>query len=160
MKDFDLAHSMFKYCPDTGLLTRTKTVSSRAMRGMVIQAKNTDGYIVVRFAGKLQYAHRLIWLMQTGEWPTHTIDHINSNVWDNRWINLRDVTYSDNLFNKAAPAGGVYYAVRDSRWVAECRYQGVRRILGSSKDRDVAESYYREWKKTQLPETSVAWNVK
>jgi hypothetical protein len=44
---------------------------------------------------------RLCWLIQTGDWPEHTIDHINRDPWDNRWENLRDIPQSENNKNKS-----------------------------------------------------------
>jgi len=44
--------------------------------------------------------HRLIWLMQTGRWPSCLIDHINGDGLDNRWVNLREATHQQNGFNK------------------------------------------------------------
>ena len=38
--------------------------------------------------------HRLIWKWVTGHDPRHTVDHINRDVQDNRFWNLRDI---DNL---------------------------------------------------------------
>lgn len=156
---YELAHKMFSYDSETGLLKRTMTVSSRAIRGMTISTINLQGYVVVRFENKLQLVHRLIWLMQTGEWPTLQIDHINGNSRDNRWVNLRHVSRAVNLQNKAAPSGGVYYARRDARWIAECRVDGVRKVLGSSPSRAAAELIYKTWKRNSLPPESTAWNV-
>lgn len=44
---------------------------------------------------------RLCWLVQTGDWPEHTIDHIDRNTLNNRWDNLRDVPQSVNNQNKS-----------------------------------------------------------
>lgn len=44
---------------------------------------------------------RLCWLVQTGDWPKHTIDHINKDPLDNRWVNLRDVPQKINNQNKS-----------------------------------------------------------
>lgn len=62
-------------------------------------SKNTR-YKSIRICGKLYKAHRLIWLLENGNWPTNEIDHINGNRFDNRIINLRDVTCRKNGCNK------------------------------------------------------------
>jgi hypothetical protein len=41
-------------------------------------------------------AHRVIWALHYGEWPTGHIDHINGNPSDNRIANLRVVTTQEN----------------------------------------------------------------
>jgi hypothetical protein len=43
---------------------------------------------------------RVCWLCETGNWPEHTIDHINRDTLDNRFSNLRDVPQSVNNKNK------------------------------------------------------------
>jgi hypothetical protein len=43
---------------------------------------------------------RLCWLVYTGDWPEHTIDHIDRDPLNNRWTNLRDVPQSVNNQNK------------------------------------------------------------
>lgn len=45
---------------------------------------------------------RVCWLCESGNWPEHTIDHINRNPLDNRIENLRDVTQAINNTNKSA----------------------------------------------------------
>ena len=43
--------------------------------------------------------HRLIWALQTGEWPKQQIDHINGVKDDMRFSNLRDVSAKINHRN-------------------------------------------------------------
>lgn len=147
---YDRAHWMFSYEEDTGVLRRKVTVSSRAMRGESIRAINSAGYVVVRFEGVLQYAHRIIWLMKTGNWPVNDIDHIDGNPSNNRFDNLRDVPRAINLQNKIV-ASGVYYAHRDKVWVATIEVNGVQTRLGQSKSRAIAEAIYRGYKVQHSP---------
>lgn len=74
---------------------------------------------------------RLCWLVHTGNWPEHTVDHINRDPFDNRFCNLRDVSQELNNFNKGFYKGRVfkYISKREDYWVF--RYQG--RHLGNFK---------------------------
>ncbi len=58
-----------------------------------------SGYIQICLFDRLYYAHRVIWMMKTGEWPRGDIDHINGNRSDNSWKNLREATRSQNSMN-------------------------------------------------------------
>jgi hypothetical protein len=57
---------------------------------------NKDGYRVVTLMGKKYFAHDLIWLYQTGQFPTGEVEHINGIRDDNRWCNLRLKQEDDN----------------------------------------------------------------
>src|SRR5215204_1497527 len=47
------------------------------------------------------YAYRLAFLYMTGDWPEDEIDHINRDSTDDRWVNLRSATSSQNRVNRA-----------------------------------------------------------
>lgn len=59
-----------------------------------------QGYVRIYIKRKSYQAHRLAWLYVHGEWPKGEIDHINRDGTDNRIVNLRDVTHSQNMINK------------------------------------------------------------
>lgn len=109
--------SRFNYDPDTGRLTwakRDETVKQNIYfnKHFVgkpagrINKRPRDGYIYVSivlelFGRKMSMATaRICWLCMTGDWPQHTIDHIDWDGTNNKWENLRDVTQSENNKNK------------------------------------------------------------
>ncbi len=61
----------------------------------------SNGYLLISVFKKRIMAHRLVWLLAYGEWPSHDVDHINGNRDDNRLENLRAVTRAENLKNRA-----------------------------------------------------------
>lgn len=76
------------YNPDTGEI---RFISNGKLAGW-----NKDGYIRI---GKHQiYAHRIAYYKMTGEWPNE-IDHINKIRSDNRWVNLRNCSHTENTRN-------------------------------------------------------------
>lgn len=70
--------------------------------------KQGDGYMYTKlnfeYKGKCYNlsAARVAWLLMTGDWPKHTIDHIDRDSTNNKWDNLRDVTQFENNLNKSA----------------------------------------------------------
>lgn len=63
-----------------------------------------SGYITLTIEKKKHYAHRIAWLIATGEslLEIDEIDHINGNRSDNRIANLRRVPRWLNLRNRPA----------------------------------------------------------
>lgn len=95
-----------------------------------------DGYNVGKVFGVTLRAHRVIWAMETGEWPKQMIDHINGNRSDNRWLNLREVDNKSNTrncslrpTNKSSHAGVAFYK-RTGRWRAFVRFNYKQIHLG------------------------------
>lgn len=82
-------------------------------------------------------AHRAIWTIVHGEWPSGDIDHINGDPADNRLCNLRDVPHAENLKNMSARADntsgftGVSYQKSRGRWIAQISVGGTTRSLGT-----------------------------
>lgn len=95
--------------------------------GKIVGSQNRDGYIKVHMDGKYYSAHRIAWLIMTGEhvkYPDFEIDHINGNRSDNRFSNLRKVTKSENQrngskrLNNTSGVHGVNWKAGKDRWVA------------------------------------------
>lgn len=96
---------VFNYDPETGVLTRRITTSSRALAGASVGCIQNMGYLSVNLDGGRYLVHRVIWFYVHGAWPAHQIDHINGVTTDNRLSNLRDVTGSTNQQNRRHATG-------------------------------------------------------
>lgn len=98
------------------------------------------------FEGKSErmMVHRLIMEPPDGV----EIDHVNQDRFDNRRINLRLATRSQNMHNSNAHRNntsgfkGVYYYRRHDRWRAVIRIPGKRITLGSFKTAEEAGAAY------------------
>ncbi|MDQ0511663.1 HNH endonuclease signature motif containing protein [Ancylobacter amanitiformis] len=147
----DIARELLEYDPDTGVLTWRwrdrkwfKTDGAWASRNALWAGKpagsdHPAGYRKVNIAGKFIWVHRLIWLMQTGAWPAHHIDHIDHDTSNNRWENLREATPEENarnqrrnVRNKSGRTG--VHQDRSGRWWARVRSMGERLERGPFKE--------------------------
>jgi hypothetical protein len=90
--------------------------------------------------GALKYqkvcAHRVVFALFNGHWPTNTIDHINGVRTDNRPSNLRDVQHIENMRNqpisKASSTGvtGVSFDKARNKYEAHITVCGKKKTLG------------------------------
>jgi len=60
---------------------------------------------------------RLAWFLYYGDWPKHTIDHINKNSLDHRIENLRDVTQKKTTQIKVLISVAQQASVVPQRWL-------------------------------------------
>lgn len=98
----DLKSVLF-YDPKTGhwgWIAKRSKHASRRKSGQKAGFITTGGYVGIQVFGKRYLAHRLAWFYMTGEWPEHTVDHINFIRCDNRWENLQDITQAKNSGKK------------------------------------------------------------
>lgn len=112
--------------------------------GKVAGAKNSKGYITIRFGGELHKAHRLAFLYITGCLPSLPVDHVNHIASDNRWANLRIVSQQENArnlplkSNNRSGVTGVFWVAAHNRWRAEISVKSENIYLGHFKDMESA----------------------
>jgi hypothetical protein len=124
------------YDDETGLLIRKKRSSSSVKKCDVAGHKKHDGYITVRVKGRPNLAHRVIWLLKTGSWPTGEIDHIDGDPSNNRFENLRQVDHRTNGMNlrlystNKSGMQGVSWHSQTKKWKAQINDDNGKRYLG------------------------------
>ena len=149
--------SLFDYDPHTGVFTRRVAVGRHGCHRALRKAgtKQNYGYIVIAVDHRRYVAHRLAWLYVYGVWPNNDVDHINGDKGDNRIVNLRLATRSQNMQNvvkhkhNKSGAKGVSWMNTRSKWRAYIfvNYKQIHLGLFSSftsavKARELAEQTY------------------
>ena len=130
MLTYERAKELFSYSPETGELRWATKASRKVVPGAVAGCITVHGYRQVRVDGKFYKAHRIAWLLRTGEWPEHEIDHANGVRDDNRWVNLREATSAENKQNMARRSDntsgytGVIFEKRVKLWEARVVMDG------------------------------------
>lgn len=148
----DELRRLLHYDPDSGVFT-WKLTRGRANAGDKAGYLRAIGYVVIRFGGRHEYAHRLAWVWMTGEQPPKEIDHINGNRGDNRWTNLRASSPSHNMqnvrkawsHNKSTGLLGAYRNGR--RFRAVIRANGRNLFIGAFDTADEAHAAYLKAKR-------------
>lgn len=84
-----------------------------------------SGYRMVKYKGRTYQAHRIVWLITHGAWPTRKLMHINDNKSDNRIENLQRV--GDKLIVKSLVKSKkrfvqYYHHAKNTTYV-ECSFQ-------------------------------------
>lgn len=96
---FEEASRLLAYDPETGVLKWRVSPRRGVAVGTLAGARNGSGYVIVGYRGHEYMATHLIWLLMTGHWPDHGVDHKSRDRSDDRWENLRLATYSQNNQN-------------------------------------------------------------
>jgi hypothetical protein len=128
-----LTHQRLKellhYNQETGVFTRLVQTTNNVEVGSIAGSYETDQrYIRITVDNKSYKAHRLAFLYMTEDWPLDEVDHINGLRDDNRWVNLRAATKTQNMRNvttqrKNNTSGykGVSWYEPNKKWAAKIR---------------------------------------
>lgn len=137
-----------EYNPDTGLFRWLRYVSPTCKLDW-FEGKDKFGYRCIGYKKKTYRAHRLAWLLMTGDWPKSDIDHIDQNKSNNKWINLRDAGRTINQYNKkknpdkyTSQYPGVRLHKPSGKYTATIRYKNKSYYLGYfSCEKDAYKAY-------------------
>jgi hypothetical protein len=142
------AKESISYDPASGVFTWLKNRSGRTPIGSIAGTKKPDGYTHIKLCGFTYQAHRLAWVLMTGEWPTGQIDHIDGDPSNTRWLNLRAANPQQNSANRkiridsTSGVKGVYWVEQNKRWRAQICFNRKKRHLGYfQKIEDAAAAY-------------------
>ena len=111
---------------------------------MVAGTPHIQGYVSINIGGKIYLAHRIAFLFMEGSEPNKLVDHINGVRNDNRFINLRHASSSQNLANSkvfshnTSGHRGVYLRKDTNRWQAQIKRGGRNIALGCYPTKEAA----------------------
>ncbi len=141
-----------EYNPDSGVFTWKEKFSKFGRNdivGRVAGWRSKEGYIIICIGNVDYKAHRLAWLYVHGYFPYEDTDHINMVRDDNRLVNLRPATRTENQFNKPKQRNntsgfrGVYWHKGCNKWESYIIANRVRRYLGGFHNKDDAIAAYQ-----------------
>jgi hypothetical protein len=138
MSDY-LPSDYVSYDKETGRFSWLK--SRKGVRASVGNI-NSNGYLSVCIKGKRYLGHRLAWYLSYGEWPPDTVDHIDGDRSNNRLVNLRLATRSQNQSNRRAK--GYSYHKRSRLYQARICVGGKETYLGWFKTPQEARKAYED----------------
>lgn len=139
---------LLSYNPESGLFTRLNKKQSP-----IGKTKDRYGHLNITVDGKRYKAHRLAWLYLYGEFPIGFIDHINGVSDDNRCVNLRVVTNTQNLQNQKIRSTntsgykGVSWNKQRLKWKAECCANYITTVIGYFDTPEEASKAYNAFAK-------------
>jgi len=129
-----LLKELLHYDPETGIFTWKERSRKYFTSDWSFKTWNSmhSGKVTGNIAGKgylqitilyISYlSHRLAWLYVYGEFPIDHTDHVNRVKHDNRIVNLRAVSCSDNLknqkirINNTSGCNGVHWIKSSKKW--------------------------------------------
>lgn len=122
-----------------------------------------DGHCQISIFKKRYFVHRIIWLLENGEWPKNGLDHKNIIPHDNRINNLRHASTAQNAWNvnkshrnKSGYKGVSFHAI-SGKWQAHICQNKKRIYLGLFKS---AESAYEAYMRAAIQYHGEYANVK
>jgi hypothetical protein len=136
------------YIPETGMLLQKKK-RPKVKVGSIAGVVTPQGYRYIQLNGRKYAAHRLIWFIEYGCFPSLFIDHIDGNKLNNHISNLREVTIKQNTENRGAQKNnkigikGVSYNKKLKKYVAQIQHQGINYYLGLHETPEQAKLAYQ-----------------
>ena len=143
------AREMLRLDVETGRLY-WRTSGGRRKAGAEAGGINHSGYLRVSLMGRYFFAHRIVWMLIHGEWPSAIVDHADRNRANNRPSNLRVANKSLNAQNSTSRSDsrtglrGVGWSGVKGKYRARISINGHRETLGYFDDPNEAHAAYME----------------
>ena len=124
MLEYREALELFRYDYETGVLYWRRRNSNRVPKTLEAGTqRKSSGYLYVQVHGRLYPVHRVVMLMCYGFYGEGLeVDHINHVRNDNRLVNQRFVTRSENMRNRSVSSNSTTGATGVSFWKARKKY--------------------------------------
>ena len=126
-----------EYDPELGLCFWLTTLGGKCRKGESAGRVGTGksaGYWRININGRQYPRSNIAWALMTGKWPQRQVDHENVKQWDDRWVNLRLATQSQNKANGRAYKNNYLgvkgVCVRGSKYQAHAQIGGKQKHLG------------------------------
>ena len=118
------------YRPETGEFVWKIDAARRCKAGSKAGSlRKKDGYYTIYYQGHHYGAHRIAWFLMTGEQPPPLVDHEDTNRSNNKWENLRNLSYQANSMNRKKSLVGVTRDRKHDAWIAYIYCGGKREHL-------------------------------
>jgi len=116
-------------------------------------------YLTIRLANNIYQAHRLAWFYENGKLPINYIDHINGIKTDNRILNLREASASENQQNiksarsdnKSTGLLGASFHAKTNKFQSAINVNNKRKYLGLFLTAEEAHNAYLSAKRELHP---------
>lgn len=152
----DRLRFLLHYNRKTGVFTRRVAVA-QMKKGDICGTVRLDGYLVFSVDTKLYLVHRLAWFYAYGKWPVGSVDHVDGDKTNNRILNLRQATHSENNQNQIGARRHSKTGVRgvskhaSGKWLAQLVVGGKHYSLGLHETLDSARIAYEEARRRLHP---------
>ena len=158
MNTIEELQQTFAYDPNTGIIKWNRKTTRKTKKGKIAGSRS-NGYINIQFNKTCYYAHRLAFLLHTGQWPSKQIDHINGVKDDNRWMNLRLATMRENHMNIKKQSNNtsghknVHFCKTRNKWIAKVKISKTKHKQSCfesleaavQKAKELRTTYYKEF---------------
>lgn len=118
--------------------------------GSIAGGDDGHGYLMCLVLGHKFKVHQVVWMINYGEFPNKSIDHINGDAKDNRIDNLRlaeDVQNSQNLKTSKREFAGIKKYQNRKGFSAVVQYLGKKHYFGYFATMEEAHAAYLEGKR-------------
>lgn len=134
---------LLTYDPETGIFVFRVERGQKPV-GTVAGYFYPNGRCQIAIDGEDYFRARLAWFWMTGEHPRREVDHKDGDPGNDRWVNLRLATTSQNHANRRGySASGFKGVYRDKKtWAANITINGKVRHLGNFKTPELAHAAY------------------